>query len=167
MVPGNRVWTASVLAYEIFFSCISFKVRKPVYKDEKKENLISLHRFACPLVHTAWLCPLSGSSLPNGRTRKGNARGEARGKMLAKVWKEPDGSAHWPAVAERRTSSESREESIAYRFHRDPKVTESFRDYLNGRIDRSILWSSRKGYCSGLSTRSPPACKHFLYVHIR
>ena len=35
---------------------------------------------------------------------------------------------------------------------RDPKVTESFRDYLNGRIDRSILWPSRKGYCSGLSS---------------
>lgn len=32
----------------------------------------------------------------------------------------------------------------------DPKVTESFRDYLNGRIDRLILWPSRKGYCSAL-----------------
>lgn len=32
----------------------------------------------------------------------------------------------------------------------DPKVTESFWDYLNGRIDRLILWPSRKGYCSAL-----------------
>lgn len=38
-------------------------------------------------------------------------------------------------------------ESIAYIAFGDPEVTESFRDYLNGRIDRSILWLSRKGYC--------------------
>lgn len=37
----------------------------------------------------------------------------------------------------------------------DPKVTESFRDYLNGRIDRSILWVSRKGYCSALRPPVP------------
>lgn len=40
----------------------------------------------------------------------------------------------------------------------DPKVTESFWDYLNGRIDRLILWPSRKGYCSALYP-------FFLYLH--
>ncbi|KAH0567682.1 hypothetical protein KQX54_011702 [Cotesia glomerata] len=33
----------------------------------------------------------------------------------------------------------------------EPKVTESFEDYLNSRIDRLILWASRKGYGSGNS----------------
>lgn len=48
-------------------------------------------------------------------------------------------------------------ESIAYIAFGDPKVTESFRDYLNGWIDRSILRLSRKGYCLSPSLLPTPA----------
>ena len=56
-------------------------------------------------------------------------------------------------------------ESIAYIAFGDPEVTESFRDYLNGWIDRSILWLSRKGYCLAVCAPSfppspPPPLRH-------